>query len=166
MQLCRRWRCFQFGDIFGLLYVSAVKVQFVGQWHHWLHAAQLTVSVLQETFNMYYYESDRDVGSSIRENQYIKIDTIAADESFTGVDLGVRRLKLNTEVNSNTGSHYTHISLCVINFKFSFWKRPWRCSAPLFVTRLVSSLLLKSNNKVVSAWSNVSGNKLILTTAS
>ncbi|XP_060897407.1 ephrin type-A receptor 8 isoform X8 [Labrus mixtus] len=52
----------------------------------------------KETFNMYYYESDRAVGSSIRENQFIKIDTIAADESFTGVDLGVRRLKLNTEV--------------------------------------------------------------------
>lgn len=53
---------------------------------------------LQETFNLYYYESDRAAGSAIRENQFIKIDTIAADESFTGVDLGVRRLKLNTEV--------------------------------------------------------------------
>ncbi|KAG5835463.1 hypothetical protein ANANG_G00244270 [Anguilla anguilla] len=30
--------------------------------------------------------------------EFSKIDTIAADESFTGVDLGVRRLKLNTEV--------------------------------------------------------------------
>ncbi|XP_070405171.1 ephrin type-A receptor 8 isoform X8 [Nothobranchius furzeri] len=52
----------------------------------------------KETFNLYYYESDRPAGSAIRENQFIKIDTIAADESFTGVDLGVRRLKLNTEV--------------------------------------------------------------------
>ncbi|XP_030220469.1 ephrin type-A receptor 8 isoform X1 [Gadus morhua] len=52
----------------------------------------------KETFNLYYYESDRAVGSAIRENQFIKIDTIAADESFTGADLGVRRLKLNTEV--------------------------------------------------------------------
>uniref|UniRef100_A0A8C3AED1 Ephrin type-A receptor 7 n=1 Tax=Cyclopterus lumpus TaxID=8103 RepID=A0A8C3AED1_CYCLU len=52
----------------------------------------------KETFNLYYYESDRAVGSAVRENQFIKIDTIAADESFTGVDLGVRRLKLNTEV--------------------------------------------------------------------
>ena len=58
--------------------------------------------VLQETFNLYYYESDRAVGSPIRENQFIKIDTIAADESFTGVDLGVRRLKLNTEVWATT----------------------------------------------------------------
>ncbi|TNN79644.1 Ephrin type-A receptor 5 [Liparis tanakae] len=52
----------------------------------------------KETFNLYYYESDRAVGSAVRENQFIKIDTIAADESFTGVDLGVRRLKLNTEL--------------------------------------------------------------------
>lgn len=57
-----------------------------------------TTSPPQETFNLYYYESDRAVGSTIRESQFIKIDTIAADESFTGVDLGVRRLKLNTEV--------------------------------------------------------------------
>ena len=56
----------------------------------------------QETFNLYYYESDRAGGSSIRETQFNKIDTIAADESFTGVDLGVRRLKLNTEVHTHT----------------------------------------------------------------
>ncbi|NXY16787.1 EPHA8 protein, partial [Atrichornis clamosus] len=52
----------------------------------------------KETFNLYYMESDRDLGSSTRESQFMKIDTIAADESFTNVDLGVRRLKLNTEV--------------------------------------------------------------------
>ncbi|CAB1314961.1 unnamed protein product, partial [Coregonus sp. 'balchen'] len=52
----------------------------------------------KETFNLYYYDSDRAVGTAIRETQFTKIDTIAADESFTGVDLGVRRLKLNTEV--------------------------------------------------------------------
>uniref|UniRef100_A0A8D2P1H9 Ephrin type-A receptor 8 n=1 Tax=Zosterops lateralis melanops TaxID=1220523 RepID=A0A8D2P1H9_ZOSLA len=52
----------------------------------------------KETFNLYYMESDRDLGSSTRESQFLKIDTIAADESFTNVDLGVRRLKLNTEV--------------------------------------------------------------------
>lgn len=52
----------------------------------------------KETFNLHYCETDRDVGSSLRENQFSKIDTIAADESFTNVDLGVRRLKLNTEV--------------------------------------------------------------------
>ncbi|CAH2318598.1 ephrin type-A receptor 8-like [Pelobates cultripes] len=52
----------------------------------------------KETFNLYYFESDRDLGTSTRESQFLKIDTIAADESFTSVDLGVRRLKLNTEV--------------------------------------------------------------------
>ncbi|XP_039223586.1 ephrin type-A receptor 8 isoform X1 [Crotalus tigris] len=52
----------------------------------------------KETFNLHYLQSDRDLGSTARESQFVKIDTIAADESFTNVDLGVRRLKLNTEV--------------------------------------------------------------------
>ncbi|XP_046731196.1 ephrin type-A receptor 8 isoform X2 [Silurus meridionalis] len=52
----------------------------------------------KETFNLHYCETERDVGTGLRENQFSKIDTIAADESFTNVDLGVRRLKLNTEV--------------------------------------------------------------------
>lgn len=52
----------------------------------------------KETFNLYYLQSDRDLGSTTRESQFVKIDTIAADESFTTVDLGVRRLKLNMEV--------------------------------------------------------------------
>nr|XP_060615118.1 ephrin type-A receptor 8-like [Anolis sagrei ordinatus] len=52
----------------------------------------------KETFNLYYLQTDRDLGSAPRESQFVKIDTIAADESFTNVDLGVRRLKLNTEV--------------------------------------------------------------------
>uniref|UniRef100_A0A8C6H005 receptor protein-tyrosine kinase n=1 Tax=Mus spicilegus TaxID=10103 RepID=A0A8C6H005_MUSSI len=52
----------------------------------------------KETFNMYYFESDDENGRSIKENQYIKIDTIAADESFTELDLGDRVMKLNTEV--------------------------------------------------------------------
>ncbi|XP_040823051.1 ephrin type-A receptor 5 isoform X9 [Ochotona curzoniae] len=52
----------------------------------------------KETFNMYYFESNDENGRSIRENQYIKIDTIAADESFTELDLGDRVMKLNTEV--------------------------------------------------------------------
>ncbi|XP_031545724.2 ephrin type-A receptor 5 isoform X6 [Vicugna pacos] len=52
----------------------------------------------KETFNMYYFESDEENGRNIKENQYIKIDTIAADESFTELDLGDRVMKLNTEV--------------------------------------------------------------------
>ncbi|XP_060637387.1 ephrin type-A receptor 5 isoform X4 [Anolis sagrei] len=52
----------------------------------------------KETFNMYYFETDDKDGRNVKENQYIKIDTIAADESFTELDLGDRVMKLNTEV--------------------------------------------------------------------
>uniref|UniRef100_A0A3Q2QZX3 receptor protein-tyrosine kinase n=1 Tax=Fundulus heteroclitus TaxID=8078 RepID=A0A3Q2QZX3_FUNHE len=52
----------------------------------------------KETFNMYYYESNNANLWFIKESQYVKIDTIAADESFTQVDVGDRVLKLNTEV--------------------------------------------------------------------
>ncbi|XP_005946405.1 ephrin type-A receptor 7 isoform X1 [Maylandia zebra] len=56
------------------------------------------VGTCKETFNLYYQETDSEVGRSLRENQYVKIDTIAADESFTQGDLGERKMKLNTEV--------------------------------------------------------------------
>ncbi|MBN3326769.1 EPHA3 protein, partial [Atractosteus spatula] len=52
----------------------------------------------KETFNMFYYESNNSNLWFIKESQYIKIDTIAADESFTQVDVGDRVMKLNTEV--------------------------------------------------------------------
>ncbi|KAK1786685.1 hypothetical protein P4O66_017081 [Electrophorus voltai] len=52
----------------------------------------------KETFNLYYYESNNDKERYIRENQFSKIDTVAADESFTQVDIGDRIMKLNTEV--------------------------------------------------------------------
>uniref|UniRef100_A0A8C9NHK5 receptor protein-tyrosine kinase n=1 Tax=Serinus canaria TaxID=9135 RepID=A0A8C9NHK5_SERCA len=52
----------------------------------------------KETFNLYYMESDEPHGVKFKPNQYTKIDTIAADESFTQMDLGDRILKLNTEV--------------------------------------------------------------------
>uniref|UniRef100_A0A4W6GB22 receptor protein-tyrosine kinase n=1 Tax=Lates calcarifer TaxID=8187 RepID=A0A4W6GB22_LATCA len=45
------------------------------------------VGTCKETFNMV-----------MKESRYIKIDTIAADESFTELDLGDRVMKLNTEV--------------------------------------------------------------------
>uniref|UniRef100_A0A669BR37 receptor protein-tyrosine kinase n=1 Tax=Oreochromis niloticus TaxID=8128 RepID=A0A669BR37_ORENI len=45
------------------------------------------VGTCKETFNM-----------AMKESRYIKIDTIAADESFTELDLGDRVMKLNTEV--------------------------------------------------------------------
>ncbi|KAF0031057.1 hypothetical protein F2P81_015612 [Scophthalmus maximus] len=74
------------------------------------------VGTCKETFNMYYYETDgyeeemeegemRDGAGMteeedrvLKESRYIKIDTIAADESFTELDLGDRVMKLNTEV--------------------------------------------------------------------
>ncbi|XP_057210489.1 ephrin type-A receptor 7-like isoform X2 [Triplophysa rosa] len=52
----------------------------------------------KETFNLLYAESDWDLGRMAREDRYSKIDTIAADESFTQGDLGERKMKLNTEV--------------------------------------------------------------------
>ncbi|XP_027004424.1 ephrin type-A receptor 4b isoform X2 [Tachysurus fulvidraco] len=52
----------------------------------------------KETFNMYYHESNNDNLWFIKESQYVKIDTIAADESFTQTDVGDRVMKLNTEV--------------------------------------------------------------------
>ncbi|XP_037606376.1 ephrin type-A receptor 7 isoform X2 [Sebastes umbrosus] len=56
------------------------------------------VGTCKETFNLYYQETDSEMGRNLRENQYVKIDTIAADESFTQGDLGERKMKLNTEV--------------------------------------------------------------------
>uniref|UniRef100_A0A8C9UZ63 Ephrin type-A receptor 6 n=1 Tax=Scleropages formosus TaxID=113540 RepID=A0A8C9UZ63_SCLFO len=52
----------------------------------------------KETFNLYYMETDEAHGVKFKPGQYTKIDTIAADESFTQMDLGDRILKLNTEV--------------------------------------------------------------------
>ncbi|XP_058886299.1 ephrin type-A receptor 3 isoform X2 [Acipenser ruthenus] len=58
----------------------------------------LVLGTCKETFNLYCMESDEDQGVKFQEYQYTKIDTIAADESFTQMDLGDRILKLNTEV--------------------------------------------------------------------
>ncbi|XP_029314518.1 ephrin type-A receptor 6 [Cottoperca gobio] len=52
----------------------------------------------KETFNLFYFETDEAHGVKFKPPQYTKIDTIAADESFTQMDLGDRILKLNTEV--------------------------------------------------------------------
>ncbi|XP_017279357.1 ephrin type-A receptor 6 [Kryptolebias marmoratus] len=52
----------------------------------------------KETFNLFYHEIDEAHGVKFKPSQYTKIDTIAADESFTQMDLGDRILKLNTEV--------------------------------------------------------------------
>ncbi|XP_068196349.1 ephrin type-A receptor 4-A-like [Antennarius striatus] len=52
----------------------------------------------KETFNLYYHESNEDRESYIKESSFIKVDTVAADESFTQVDVGDRIMKLNTEI--------------------------------------------------------------------
>ncbi|XP_035390082.1 ephrin type-A receptor 4 [Electrophorus electricus] len=52
----------------------------------------------KETFNLYYHESVADGERAVRESHFAKIDTVAADESFTQVDIGDRVMKLNTEV--------------------------------------------------------------------
>ncbi|XP_067873110.1 ephrin type-B receptor 2 [Heterodontus francisci] len=58
----------------------------------------------KETFNLYYYESNTDSATKTTphwmENPWMKVDTIAADESFSQVDLGGRVMKINTEVRS------------------------------------------------------------------
>uniref|UniRef100_A0A8C3RS85 Ephrin type-A receptor 10 n=1 Tax=Chelydra serpentina TaxID=8475 RepID=A0A8C3RS85_CHESE len=78
------------------------------------------VGTCKETFNLYYAESDSDLGRSIRENKHTKIDTIAADESFTQGDLGERKMKLNTELReighlSKRGFHlgFQDVGACV-----------------------------------------------------
>ncbi|XP_048183146.1 ephrin type-A receptor 10 isoform X2 [Corvus hawaiiensis] len=77
-------------------------------------------STCKETFNLYYVESDSDLGQSVRESKHTKIDTIAADESFTQGDLGERKMKLNTELReighlSKRGFHlvFQDVGACV-----------------------------------------------------
>lgn len=54
----------------------------------------------KETFNLFYYESDTDSASASSpfwmENPYIKVDTIAPDESFSKLESG----RMNTKVRS------------------------------------------------------------------
>ncbi|KTG01954.1 hypothetical protein cypCar_00009092 [Cyprinus carpio] len=54
----------------------------------------------KETFNLFYYESDGDLATASsppwRENPYVKVDTIAPDESFSLLESGI----VNTKVRS------------------------------------------------------------------
>ncbi|KAG9482724.1 hypothetical protein GDO78_011395 [Eleutherodactylus coqui] len=54
----------------------------------------------KETFNLYFMESDTDVGISFHKRHFIKIDTIAPDEITLQDDINSRNLKLNVEVRS------------------------------------------------------------------
>ncbi|KAJ8256259.1 hypothetical protein COCON_G00184110 [Conger conger] len=52
----------------------------------------------KETFNLYYYQCDAAQNGRVSESQFSKMDTVAADESFTQLDIGDRVMKLNREV--------------------------------------------------------------------
>uniref|UniRef100_A0A8C5F098 receptor protein-tyrosine kinase n=1 Tax=Gouania willdenowi TaxID=441366 RepID=A0A8C5F098_GOUWI len=54
----------------------------------------------KETFNLFYLQTNEPLPAAtrFRPSDYSKVDTIAADESFTQTDLGDRVLRLNTEV--------------------------------------------------------------------
>nr|XP_023488996.1 ephrin type-A receptor 10 isoform X3 [Equus caballus] len=77
----------------------------------------------KETFNVYYLETEADLGLGrlrLGGSRRRKIDTIAADESFTQGDLGERKMKLNTEVReigplSRRGFHlaFQDVGACV-----------------------------------------------------
>ncbi|XP_023618536.1 ephrin type-A receptor 10 [Myotis lucifugus] len=77
----------------------------------------------KETFNVYYLETEADLGRGRPRpgsSRPRKIDTIAADESFTQGDLGERKMKLNTEVRelgplSRPGFHlaFQDVGACV-----------------------------------------------------
>ncbi|XP_040087633.1 ephrin type-A receptor 10 [Oryx dammah] len=77
----------------------------------------------KETFNVYYLETEADLGRGRPRpggSRPRKIDTIAADESFTQGDLGERKMKLNTEVReigplSRRGFHlvFQDVGACV-----------------------------------------------------
>uniref|UniRef100_A0A8C6TCA8 receptor protein-tyrosine kinase n=1 Tax=Neogobius melanostomus TaxID=47308 RepID=A0A8C6TCA8_9GOBI len=58
----------------------------------------------KETFNLFYYEAETDTATRTSpawmENPWVKVDTIAADESFSQVDLGGRIMQINSEVRS------------------------------------------------------------------
>ncbi|XP_069506406.1 ephrin type-A receptor 1 isoform X2 [Ambystoma mexicanum] len=54
----------------------------------------------KETFNLYYMESDQDQGILFRRPLFTKVNTIAADQSFSSKDIGTGTLQLNVEVSS------------------------------------------------------------------
>ena len=78
-------------------------------------------------------ESDDDHGVKFREHQFTKIDTIAADESFTQMDLGDRILKLNTEVREVGPVNKKGFYLAFQDVgAWVPWRRAWQ-STPVFL---------------------------------
>lgn len=79
---------------------------------------------MQETFNLYYHESNDDRESYIKEGSFIKVDTVAADESFTQVTpkqlsqtltcasillLLLRSLSVHSSSEQNLSQHFSVI---------------------------------------------------------
>ncbi|KAJ7418612.1 Ephrin type-A receptor 1 [Pitangus sulphuratus] len=56
------------------------------------------VVTCKETFNLYYMESEQDVGIQFRRPLFTKLNTVAADRSFTSRDIESGAMQLNTEV--------------------------------------------------------------------
>uniref|UniRef100_UPI00358F66C3 ephrin type-B receptor 2-like isoform X4 n=1 Tax=Myxine glutinosa TaxID=7769 RepID=UPI00358F66C3 len=60
----------------------------------------------KETFNLYYYEADSsfpwstDTSWDKKKDSFVRVDTIAPDQSFKGIDMKGTQLKINTEVRS------------------------------------------------------------------
>lgn len=102
----------------------------------------LVLGTCKETFNLYYMESDDDHSVKFKEHQFTKIDTIAADESFTQMDLGDRILKLNTEIRevgpiSRKGFYlaFQDVGACValVSVRVYFKKCPFHRQEPRHV---------------------------------
>ncbi|KAG7241678.1 hypothetical protein INR49_025143 [Caranx melampygus] len=113
----------------------------------------------KETFNLFYHETDEAHGVKFKPAQYTKIDTIAADESFTQMDLGDRILKLNTEVRevgpmTRKGFYlaFQDIGACIalVSVRVYYKKCPFTlrnlASFPDTVPRVDSSSLVESSS--------------------
>lgn len=61
-------------------------------------------SSCKETFTLYFHEAEADVATMERpewhEGPWVKVDTIAADESFSQVDSTGKEVKMNVKVRS------------------------------------------------------------------
>ncbi|XP_048360444.1 ephrin type-A receptor 1 isoform X2 [Sphaerodactylus townsendi] len=59
----------------------------------------------KETFNLYYMESNGDVGIQFRRPLFTKVNTVAGDRSFTDRDVEQGTLQLNTEISPIKNLH-------------------------------------------------------------
>lgn len=100
--------------------------------------------ILQETFNLYYHESNDDRESYIKEGSFIKVDTVAADESFTQVTpkplsqtltcasilllFLLRSLSVHSS-EQNLSQHLSVILFIYLIFKLCFYPKCLCCDA-------------------------------------